>query len=86
MVKDEMEEAVKKAFDGLRIIAVYYNTADHPGMFIVREFFSHKDGITLGAILGLTKTLDEARKLVPPYLHRSSRTPEDEPTLIETWF
>jgi len=84
--EDETKNNLIKVFDGLKIIAIYYNTPEHPGMFVVREFFSHKEGITLGAILGIAKTLTEARKYLPPYLHRFSRTPEDDAELIETWF
>lgn len=71
----------------LTIWVIYYGPLDHPGKYVVRghnvirgqpEPVPHKLALTCD-------TLEQARRLLPPDLHRIDRHPCDEPEIVETW-
>lgn len=65
----------------LSIYTVYYDTKDYPGVYCVRrcEYLEPKE------ILGTTETLEQAREIIPQFLYRMDRSPEDDRCVVESW-
>lgn len=83
--KNLENEAVNKALEGIKAIAVYHNTEDYPDLFVAREFHSIKNGIAKGSVLGTGNTLHAVRKFIPKGMVKTARSPDDEPQIVETW-
>lgn len=63
------------------------NTKDFPGQYTVRRQQVGRDSkihIDKDPI-GHAKTLEDARKLVPPGLTRFERHPSDDAVIVESW-
>lgn len=64
---------------------IYWNPRDYPGLFVVRE---HKIGPGWHAPVPECKTartLEEARKLIPPGFTWLPRNPADDSPIVEIW-
>lgn len=65
---------------------IYFNPADFPGRFVVREWFIDRDGELLALnLIGTGQTLVEARSLIPQGMINFRRSPDDIPCVLETW-
>lgn len=78
--------------DALIIFTVYFNPKDYPGKYVVRRFvISGPVPIPCPEPIAITDTLDSARAAVPRYeigqgvLIPWDRSPDDDPTIIESW-
>jgi len=70
---------------GLHMWTVYDHPLDYPDGYIARlHVIGKKSGPT--NIIRTAPTLEEVRKLLPPGLIRITRSPKDEPQIVETWF
>ena len=68
-----------------RLFTIYESPSDYEGQFVVRE----RD-VTAGGDLEVggartAATLEEARALIPKGAVRFERSPDDDPTIVETW-
>lgn len=69
----------------LVIYTIYDHPADYPESFVVRKWDAVGGEPILGELVGETKTLGQARKLVPKGLVMVSRHPSDDPCIVESW-
>jgi hypothetical protein len=67
-----------RSFD---IWTIYYNTSDHPGMYVARRF----DVDVPTSDMFVADTLDEVRALLPPGLYCLPRNVKDDPVIVEVW-
>lgn len=65
---------------------VYENPSDYPGHFVTRQWRVGSDGARCEEAVIVVHTLEQARMLIPPGLHCQSRSPDDDPVIVETWF
>jgi len=72
----------------LDLFVIYDRPTDSPGAFVVRRWFVVKGRLDSvpGEMKDSSRTLQEARKHVPPGRHRMDRHPDDDPKIIETWW
>lgn len=70
----------------MRMFVIYDNPSDYPDKFVVREHQVHRDS-THTASLQCTvfDTLDGARRSLPQGLYRLTRSPDDDPVIVEVW-
>lgn len=70
--------------EGLTTWTIYDHPADFPDRIVVRPW-----EVTAGKVepghAWLCHSLEEARAVIPPGLHRLDRQPDDDPTIIEVW-
>jgi hypothetical protein len=76
--------------DVLRQCVVYASPSDHPGRFVVREFWIRGSGdvYAFAAPLAVVPSLEEARDAIDrecPGLVCLMRDPNDDPVIVETW-
>jgi hypothetical protein len=72
--------------NSLPIYVIYENPSDFPGEFVVRRRWHIITGIIQsGELLGRTKSLTEARNLLPPGLTCLQRHSTDDPVIVESW-
>lgn len=69
----------------LTIWVVYDHPKDFPDKWVLRPQRARRDGTIEAGPAFLADTLDEIRALVPPFLHRLPRFPDDDPVIAETW-
>jgi hypothetical protein len=70
----------------LPVYTIYERPRGYPGEFVVRKFVVKPPGVTFtGEVVGRSKTLAGARKLLPSGLYRLARFPHDDPVIVETW-
>jgi hypothetical protein len=79
------------ALDGtegsLEMFTVFERPLDFPAHFVVRRSFVLAGGETkLDVVPRLASDLDNARQLIPPWLHCQPRHELDEPQIVEVWF
>lgn len=69
----------------LNMWVVYDHPKDYPNGFVTRrwEIRPGEPEATPDAIY--TSSLERARALIPPGLHRMERNPEDDPVIVEVW-
>lgn len=72
--------------DALAFFAIFERPLDYPGHFVVRRQFALRGGVGHDVVPRLASSLEEARKLVPPFLHRQPRQDGDDAFIVETWF
>ena len=60
-------------------------TSDLPGVWVVRRSVISGGQIYADAECKTAETLEEARALLPPGLHRLPRRPDDDPVIEECW-
>lgn len=64
------------------IIVIYQNPIDYPkGTYVARLFDIDKPT----ALCKVSKSLEEARSIVPSYMAKIDRKEEDEKQILETW-
>lgn len=68
----------------LEMFVIYDSPTDFPGRFVVRPWAAGREGTVYGDAM-VAATLEEARELVPAGLHRVTRSPGDDPVIVETW-
>lgn len=68
-------------------VTIYWNPTDAPGRFVVRRFYIAAGHDPIPAdLLGVARTVQQARKLVPEeYGWPVARDPRDDPAIYETW-
>jgi hypothetical protein len=77
----------KKKTDRLTIYTIYDNPLDYPGYFVVRKWkiVGYVATPIRDGILGISKTLEGARKLLPEGCALLPRDESDEPQIVESW-
>jgi hypothetical protein len=72
--------------EGLSIWTVYDHPHDYPAEFVARRCIVDRGGITLTRELLRSQDVDKIRsKLEGLGLTRLSRSPDDDPVIMETW-
>lgn len=71
--------------DGLPMWTIYERPSDFPNDFVVRRCVASADGVKFDLEAQTAPTLEEARKLVPPFLYNIGRKPDDDPVIVEVW-
>lgn len=66
------------------LFTIYERPKDYPEHFVVRRW-TVEGSKEKAHECRLADSLEEARKLVPPFLTRMNRFPEDDPCIVETW-
>lgn len=70
--------------DRLPMWTIYQRPSDYPDGYVARMFFTlPRAEPTAVAIFGPTR--DAVRAALPAGLHRISRSPGDDPCIVETW-
>jgi hypothetical protein len=70
----------------LCVWVIYEKPRDFPNHFVVRRQWAvGKNHIEVDRECHLTRTLEEARKLIPLGLYRFPRDPSDDPFIVESW-
>lgn len=64
---------------------IYFSPDDKPGAFVVRRFLLANGASTPTADVRVCGSLEEAREAVPGGLICFARSPEDQPSVVETW-
>jgi hypothetical protein len=64
---------------------VYKHPADYPGWFVARPFAITSRGSIAGSQVLKARTLKAVRDMLPPGLTCLTRSPDDEPQIVETW-
>lgn len=71
----------------LVVWVIYDNPTDYPGRYVVRAQRASAAGVVVdpwpAAVVG---SLDEARAAVPHGLYCLPASPDDDRTIVETWF
>jgi len=70
----------------LIIWTVYDHPSDYPEYWVVRPCWVDRQRVIHHGPGQLAKSLEMARELVPPGLHRQGRRPNDDPVIVEVWF
>jgi hypothetical protein len=68
----------------VRIFTVYKSPRDYEGQFVVRERDVTAGNVEVGSAR-TAATLEEARALIPKGADRIDRSPDDDPTIVESW-
>lgn len=75
--------------DGTLItFTIYENPKDYPGKFVVRRFavvHGKAEPQPEAKAWAVTDSLEMARKSLPRGLVHTSRHPQDDPVIVETW-
>ncbi|CAM8631602.1 hypothetical protein [Sphingobium cupriresistens] len=61
------------------------NPTDFPGQFVAREWLLGNGVHAVTDNHHVAPTLDDVRDLLPPFLHRLARDPNDDPVIVESW-
>ncbi len=69
----------------MTVYTIYCGPLDYPNHFVVRRHFVSAGHSYPAAIASLCNTLDEAREEVPYGLTPFTRSPDDDPVIVETW-
>jgi hypothetical protein len=64
---------------------IYDSPADFPGRFVVRQWEVHRWGMVASSNVRAFDTLQQARESLPEGLIVIPRSPEDVPSIVETW-
>ena len=68
--------------DGLTVYTIYDHPTDYPEHFVVRKW---KNNSISDGILGISKTLEGARKLLPEGCAVIPKDDGDDPKIVESW-
>lgn len=89
MILKDSQQPEPEQFSRINRMNIYVitgtNTTDFPGLYTVRRHVIGAGTVTPDRIIGHAKTLEEARKLVPPGLSRIDRDQSDDPVILECW-
>lgn len=70
----------------MRMFVVYECPRDYPGRFVVREWLIGPGEMTPVAEPAIiAESLEAARGVIPSWLERLPRFPDDDPTVCEVW-
>jgi hypothetical protein len=71
----------------LAMWAVYDNPSDYPGKFVARRFDVDAAGPRPSMSIIIMDDLDKLREMLAFELHLTclTRSPEDDPKIVETW-
>lgn len=71
----------------LRTYTIYDHPLDIPTGWVVREWIIGRpgEGPVAGKLVVVAGTLEAARAAIPPGLVMLTRSPEDDPYIVETW-
>lgn len=69
----------------LSMWTIYHGTSDYPELYVTREFKITMEGPIPEQVCSLSSDLEHARKHVPEGCVCIGRSPEDDPTIVETW-
>jgi hypothetical protein len=71
---------------GVVVWVIYRNPTDYPGRYVLRkqlarlgEVWAEREPRAVG------DTIEEIRGVLPDFLARMDRHPDDEPQIVETW-
>lgn len=71
----------------LPVHVVYLNPSDYPTKFVVRAQYVTRNGVLVAHNPEVvTDSIEEARRTIPPGLVPMMPHPNDDPTIVETWF
>lgn len=80
--REEISRLFHQERHRLPMITIYNQTTkDFPGLFVARLFFTNQPT----AILMAHDDLEALRAMIPAGTDRLIRSPQDDPTIIETW-
>lgn len=71
--------------DVLQMFTIYESPSDAPGKWAVRRFLIIGVDSIPDALMGVATSLESARLLMPRFLFRLDRFPEDDPCIKEVW-
>lgn len=73
--------------NALVVYTIYRKPKDFPDKFVVRVFCISEgpEPIPAAKPHAVVDTLEEARLSVPPHLVGITRSPGDDPSIVETW-
>lgn len=71
----------------LAIWTITHRPSDLPGVeYAVRpHYLTRGGGARVGPDVLTANTLEEARALLPPFLHCLGRSRDDDPVIVESW-
>ncbi len=76
----------KMTENGLVMWTVFDHPSDYPDHFVVRAFLVTSDGVQPAINANTFPTLEDARRpLIMAGLACITRSPEDDPVIVETW-
>jgi hypothetical protein len=64
---------------------IYDHPRDYPDCFVVRKWEIAGEVGKPTNIFNTAPSLEEARKLVPPFFHQIDRHEADDPAIVEVW-
>jgi hypothetical protein len=69
----------------MTLYVIYSRPTDYPHGFPVRRHVVVEGIVHARDLLGVGKTLDEARRFVPAGMFNIGRVPNDDPVIVEVW-
>ena len=69
----------------LSMWAITKNPTDFPGQFVARRWVIGAGVMAVTVDHLVSDTLEGVRALLPPYLVRLPRDPNDDPAILESW-
>lgn len=85
MIIETPEQPEETPLVKARVYCITYDPSDHPGMYAVRKHLAFINGTRPAELIGLSSTLEEARKMVPEGLIRIARDDDDDKVIVESW-
>jgi hypothetical protein len=67
------------------MMTIYEKPTDFPNHFVVRKWRLVHNEPCPDPVAYCVSTLEQARNIVPPTLHRTARTDRDDKNIVETW-
>jgi hypothetical protein len=69
----------------LEMYVIYHQPKDIPSPYVLRKWNLGDEGLKTEGEFATGETLDEIRSLLPNYLIKLPRDPNDDPVIVETW-
>lgn len=72
----------------IRQWVIYYNPADYPGKYVVREWaviVGQREPIAAVEAAAVVDTIEAARAVIPPAMVDIGRRDDDDPVIVEVW-
>jgi hypothetical protein len=86
MTRKAGEAARAKPKDSLPVYTIFDHPLDYPDHFVLRVSYALRTGQPIpGELIGIAKTLEGARKMLPPGLTCVGREAADEVQIVESW-
>jgi hypothetical protein len=64
---------------------IYCKPLDYPDNYVVRKFHVTEGAVSLTDEIHVCETLTEAQNVIPYGLVPVPRSPQDSPSIVETW-